>query len=98
MTQQATPVIGMGATEFSETGKAPYTIVEVVDSETLKVQEDSCIGQWADTEEPLFNPNLEGQIKVVTYRAKWDRWVIKGLKSRDGTGFLLGLRQLQEGY
>lgn len=86
---ETVPEIGMGATELCYSDRYPYTVVEILAKNKIKVQEDSY--EPADAE-PMSNnwkcfPNPEGRIEtLIKTRKGWKR--LGG-----STYFRLGIRQ-----
>ena len=67
-TKIVVPVVGMGVTEHKLNGKVPYTIIEVVNSKTLRIQEDRAtrVGNGrVDKQEYEYEPNPKGKIKTI---------------------------------
>ena len=61
--QEIVPEIGMGATELMWSDRYPYTVVEIVSKNRIKVQEDIYTMQSNGDYE--FKSNLDGVIKTL---------------------------------
>jgi hypothetical protein len=93
------PVIGMGATELMYTDRKPYTVVEIVDENTIVVQEDKAIrldnNGMSDCQDYKFESNPEAPkvtlVKKKTSKVPNSRWVRKG-SSIKSNAFLIGKR------
>ena len=91
---ETVPEIGMGATELCYTDRYPYTIIEILAKNKIKVQEDN----YESTDnEPMSNnwkytPNTEGKIETLIKTKKgWKR--LGGI-----TYFRLGVREHHYDY
>ncbi len=63
-----TPVVGMGVTGITMSGRVPYTIIEIVDRKTLRIQEDQAfrIGNGrVEEQEYRYEANPRGVIKTI---------------------------------
>ena len=89
------PVVGMGATKIMWSDRKPYTVVEVINTTTVVVQEDDYkrvdTNGMSDSQSYEFSPNPEG-IKYTVTRRKNGQWVRKGSSMKDGAKFCLGTR------
>lgn len=84
--QEIVPEIGMGATELMWSDRYPYTVVEIVSKNRIKVQEDIYTMQSNGDYE--FKSNFDGVIKTLIKTSHgWK--VLKG-----STYFRLGIRDV----
>lgn len=95
-----TPVVGMGATGIHKCGRTPYTIIEVVDRKTLRVQEDLAfrIGNGrVEEQEYRYEANPRGIIKTLTLRDR-GLWYEVGIMQGTGYPFEVGVRRKYHDY
>lgn len=86
--QDIIPEVGMGATQLSYSDRDPYTIIEIISKNKIKVQADDAenVGESCYNQNWKITPNKEGQIKTLVKTTKgWK--VLKG-----STRFILGVR------
>jgi len=87
------PTVGMGVTELMWSDRHAYTIIEVIDSKTLKVQQDTATrtdsNGMSDSQDYRFEPNPQGHTVIITLR-KSGRWMRKG--EQKGSGWTIGSR------
>ena len=79
--------VGMGATELSYSDRNPYTVIEVISKNKIRVQEDKAehVGE-PYTQNWKITPDKNGQVKTLINTKKgWK--VLKG-----STRFILGMR------
>jgi hypothetical protein len=73
------PDIGMGGTMHVGSDDHPFTVIEVVDKNTLRIQEDKSTrtdsNGMSECQTYTFEPNPEGEISTITFT---DRWAVKG--------------------
>lgn len=86
--QDIIPEVGMGATELSWSDRNPYTIIEIISKNKIKVQRDDAklIGE-PYTQDWEITPNPNGEIETLIQTKKgWK--VLKGC-----TRFIIGRRE-----
>lgn len=91
--QEIIPEVGMGATELSWSDRNPYTIIEIISKNRIKVQSDNAkhIGE-PYTQDWEITPNPNGQIEtLIQTKNGWK--VLKGC-----TKFIIGTRQKYYDY
>jgi hypothetical protein len=79
------------ATHIVGSDRYPFTVVEVVNAKTIRLQVDNAkrAGTAVDYE---YSPNPDAAVITVTLR-KSGRWVMRG-KSIGGTWFIVGARRM----
>ncbi len=89
------PEVGMGATGLSYTDRHPFTIVEIVNSKKIVVQEDFAIrtdsNGMSESQSYEYTSNPDAPKIVVTLR-KNGHWVQQGGKMSNGRSYLIGHR------
>lgn len=99
-----TPAVGMGVTELCWTDRRAYTIIEVVNAKTLRVQKDKATrtdgNGMSDCQSYSYEPDPEGSIATITLRStkRGPRWVAKGYSVKDGNSWKLGIRDEYHDY
>ena len=86
--QEIVPKVGMGATELSWSDRNPYTIIEVISKNKIKVQEDKAthIGEPL-TQSWQITPDPKGKIEtLIQTKRGWK--ILKGC-----TRFIIGPRE-----
>ena len=89
MEKEIQPFVGMGATEILYSDKNPYTVIEVISKNKIKVQEDEAINIAKEfySQEWDIKRDTNGCIKTLIKTKKgWK--VFKGT-----TRFILGVRK-----
>jgi hypothetical protein len=89
------PVVGMGTTGIHDLGRTPYTIIEVVDRKTLRIQEDQAFrigNSRVDAQEYRYEANPKGIIKTITLRER-GLWYEVGKGPRGSYPFQVGVRR-----
>jgi hypothetical protein len=104
------PVVGMGVTGHKLDGKVPYTIIEVVDSKTLRIQEDRAtrVGDGrVDHQEYKYEADPRGRIKTIVQLSlikKSDKervvfmWYEQGADPKKSLPFSVGERRKYHDY
>lgn len=104
-TKVVVPVVGMGVTEHRLNGKVPFTVIEVIDSRTLRIQEDRAtrVGDGrVDKQEYTYEADPRGKIKTIvqlTLEKKSDikrivfMWYEKGSDPAKSLPFEVGERR-----
>lgn len=96
-----TPEVGMGATHIGWTDREPYTVVEVVNADTIVVQEDNAkrvdTNGMSESQSYEYTPNPDGR-KVTVTRRKNGQWIAKGEPMKTGTKFVVGSRSKYHDY
>lgn len=95
----AIPVVGLGVTGIHDLGRTPYTIIEVVDNRTLRIQEDSAyrMSGRVDVQEYRYEANPRGAIKTITLRDR-GLWYEVGKGPQNSYPFEVGVRKKYQGY
>ena len=81
MEKEVQPFIGMGATEILYSDRNPYTVIEVISKNKIKVQEDETINVGKE----FYNQDWEIKTLIKTKKGR------KVLKSN--IRFILGVRK-----
>ena len=89
-TEDSEPVKGMGVTFNCGSDRYPYTVIEVLTSKTLVIQEDKVV-QGADGK-PTLVRDEQGEVKTITFRRN-GRWYEQGSKMGRGLNYTVGTRQ-----
>ena len=89
--------IGTGVTQSVGSDCYPFTVIDVIDARTLRVQADRAIVtrpmvEYGDTVEYAYEPDLEAACYTITLR-KDGRWRTKGSSMRDRCTFHVGHRR-----
>ena len=88
------PTVGMGVTEYGWSDRYPYTIIEVVNERTLRIQEDQAKLPKGDSifgrQDWIITPNPNGHIITITKR-KNGKWKELG-RSQGSNTFGIGRR------
>jgi len=88
------PTVGMGATYYGLSDREPYTIVEVVNHRTIRVQQDFASrtddNGLSKVQEYIYSRNTVAPLLTLTLR-KCGKWVEKG-RLLSANGFALGHR------
>lgn len=88
------PTVGMGVTEYGWSDRYPYTIIEVVNARTLRIQEDKAVLPKGDSvfgnQDWIITPNPNGHIITITKR-KNGKWKELG-RSQGSNTFGIGRR------
>ena len=99
--QQQQPKNGDGATALCHTDRYSCTIVEVVDTKTIIVQEDNAKriddNGMSESQRYEYSANPESPLIIVTLR-KNGRWVRYGEPSSNGLIFAIGIRDSYHDY
>ena len=87
--------VGMGATRLMFTDRYPFTVVEIINENTLVLQADDCervdnLGM-SDMQEWIFKQNIDNPTYIVTKR-KNGCWVTKGQGMKNGQHWSIGKR------
>ena len=87
--------VGMGATRLMFSDRYPFTVVEIINENTLVLQADDCervdnLGM-SDMQEWIFKQNIDNPTYIVTKR-KNGCWVTKGQGMKNGQHWSIGKR------
>lgn len=95
----AIPSVGLGVTGIHDLGRTPYTVIEVVDSRTLRIQEDTTyrLSGRMDAQEYRYEANPRGTVKTITMRER-GLWYEKGKGPQNSYPFEVGVRKKFQGY
>lgn len=90
------PVVGMGVTGLGYTDRHPYTVIEVVNSKTLRIQEDKATrtdtNGMSETQSYDYEADPNGKILTITLR-KNGQWRVKAPKIvPEASRFQVGVR------
>lgn len=89
------PVVGMGATRLMYSDRKPFTVVEVINSNTLVLQADDYKrvdnNGMSDCQEYVFSQNIDNPTYIVTKR-KNGSWITKGQSMKNGQYWSIGVR------
>lgn len=92
---QSQPEIGMGVTYSIGSDRYPYTVVEIVNHRTIKVQEDifkrTDENGFSESQTYEYSRNKNAPLKILTLR-KNGRWVQKGNSLEDPGRYWVGQR------
>jgi hypothetical protein len=87
---QTQPEVGMGVTFGIGSDCYPYTVLEVVNSKTIRVQSDDYKAlpdsEYFGNQKYEYRRNHQGSITTLTLR-KNGRWVRKGESMRGASGY-----------
>ena len=94
------PVVGMGTTGITMLGRTPYTIIEVIDRKTLRIQEDQAFRTGSgrvEAQEYRYEANLRGAIKTIVMNDR-GLWFEKGVDTRKNFPYIVGVRRKYHDY
>ena len=103
--EAVTPVIGMGVTGLGYTDRHPYTVIEVINAKTLRIQEDKATrtdtNGMSETQSYAYEADPIGEILTITLR-KNGQWRVKGDPHFNppikATRFQVGVRRKYHDY
>jgi hypothetical protein len=93
-TRSLKPEVGMGVTELMYSDRHPYTVVEILSSKRIVVQEDVArrtdSNGFSETQKYEYTPNPTSP-RIILFLNKFGRW--KRLGDAKGSTFLVGKRE-----
>lgn len=90
-----TPVVGMGCTRLAWTDRHAFTVVEVVNTKTIKVRQDHAkrIDTNGVSESQTYEYTADPNAPIITVTLRKNgRWVEKGESAKHGTAYSIGSR------
>ncbi|MCK9567518.1 hypothetical protein M0R72_01050 [Candidatus Pacearchaeota archaeon] len=96
------PVVGMGVTGLGYTDRYPYTVIEVIDDKTLRIQEDKATrtdtNGMSESQSYDYEADPKGKILTIVLR-KNGQWHVKIPKVvPEATRFQVGVRRKYHDY
>jgi hypothetical protein len=95
------PEVGMGATELMASDRHAYTIFNVISPREFQAREDKAIrtdnNGMSDAQSYRYEADPNGKVRTVTLRRN-GQWVTRGEGMRNGTSWLIGVRQAYYDY
>jgi hypothetical protein len=100
--EEVIPVVGMGVTGLGFTDRPPYTVIEVINAKTLRIQEDKATrtdtNGMSEDQSYSYEADPNGKILTIALR-KNGQWVVKTPKIvPEASKFQVGVRHKYHDY